>query len=1061
MQALIAAAFTRVRTVMLLLVLLFLAGSYSYLSIPREAQPEIDIPIFIVNITYSGISAEDSAQLLVEPMERRLQTLTGLRQMSAQAGEGFATITLEFQPGFDQQTALQSVRDETDNATPDLPAGADAPVVREVDLSLFPILTVALSGTVPERELIRVARDLGDRLEALGGVLEANLSGDRADLLEIIIDPLAMQSYGISTQQIAEAVRNNNQLVAAGAFDTGAGRIGVSIPGTIQSIADVLAMPVQVSGRTVVRVQDVAEVRQTFQDAISYARIDGQPTIGLDVSKTAGANVISTVERVQAEVEAARSGWPESIRVDYLQNQADDIQSLIGDLQNNVVAAVLLVLLTTILALGLRASMLIAIAIPGAFLGGILAINLFGFTLNIVVLFGLILVIGMLVDGAIVVVERAERLISEGVARPEAFLQASQRMAWPIIASTATTLAVFVPLLFWPGTAGQFMRYLPATVIVTLIASLLMALIFVPVFGTIFPGGRPAGTAARNTPSFYQRWLAYMVARPGFAVGLSLLALLASFFIYGALGRGVDFFPAVEPERAQVQVQADGNLSIQEADRLVQLVENSVLGSEGIDRVYSRTIGTVEERLRANLAPDVIGTIQLDFADWRIREPASVIIDRIRGLVDTLPGIGVQVEAQESGPGAARPVQIEIAAEDRQLLPGAAARLQELMARQGTFLDVASDVPLPSIEVRLQVDREQAARYGVDINTLGTTVQLLTNGVVLGSYVPDYATDEVDITLRFPVEERNFAQLANLRVATPNGQIPIGNFVRLRAEHAPAVINRVDARNVQTISAGVVPGTTAAEQIGLLQQSIGETDFGEGVQVRFAGEIEDQQEAMTFLLLAFVTAVFLMFLILLTQLNSFFQSALVLSAIIFSIAGVLLGLVIRQEPFSVVMSGIGIVSLAGIVVNNNIVLIDAYNEYRAAGESPDRAAIRAGMERLRPVLLTAITTIVGLLPLVLGMTIDFFGRDLYFGAPSGQFWIQLSTAIVGGLVFSTFITMLMTPALLAWDGRRRLPGRPNGAADGPHPPVTTAELWAMEHPALLPAPIAEDDRQVQ
>lgn len=1053
MQALIAAAFSRVRSVMLVLTLLFLAGGYSYLSIPREAQPEIDIPIFIVNLTYSGISAEDSAQLLVEPMERRLQTLTGLRRMSAQAGEGFATITLEFQPGYDQQSALQSVRDETDNAVPDLPAGADAPTVREVDLSLFPILTVALSGTVPERELIRVARELADRLEAIGGVLEANLSGDRADLLEIIIDPLAMQSYGISTQQVAEAVRNNNQLVAAGAFDTGAGRIGVSIPGTIQSIADVLAMPVQVSGRTVVRVQDVAEVRQTFQDAVSYARIDGQPTIGLDISKTAGANVIETVERVQQEVESGRVNWSDAIRIDYLQNQADDIQSLIGDLQNNVVAAVLLVLLTTILALGLRASLLIAIAIPGAFLGGILAINLFGFTLNIVVLFGLILVIGMLVDGAIVVVERAERLIAEGVERREAFLKASQRMAWPIIASTATTLAVFVPLLFWPGTAGQFMRYLPATVIVTLVASLLMALIFVPVFGTLFPAPKPGNAIDRAPPGFYQSWLRYVIGRPGFALGLSLLVLLGSFFIYGLLGRGIDFFPDVEPERAQVQIQADGNLSIQEADRLVQLVENRVLGTEGIDRVYSRTIGTVEERLRANLPPDVIGTIQLDFADWRIREPASVIIDRIRELVATLPGVGVQVEAQQAGPGASRPVQIEIAADNRQLLPAAAQLLQQLMAEQGTFVDVSSDVPLPGIEVRLQVDREQAARYGVDINTLGTTVRLLTNGVVLGSYVPDYADDEVDITLRFPVEERNFAQLANLRVATPNGQIPIANFVRLEADHAPSVINRVDSRNVQTISAGLISGTTAAEQIRELQERIAATDFGEGISLRFAGEIEDQQEAMTFLLLAFITAIFLMFFILLTQLNSFFQSALILSAIIFSIAGVLLGLVVRQEPFSVVMSGIGIVSLAGIVVNNNIVLIDAFNEYRAGGATPELAAERAGLERLRPVLLTAVTTIVGLLPLVLGVTVDFFGRDLFFGAPSGQFWIQLSTAIVGGLVFSTFITMLLTPALLAWDGRRRERNAGGEVILEAELPDGTAELWAIEHPALTSAPI--------
>ncbi|MFC7704282.1 efflux RND transporter permease subunit [Plastorhodobacter daqingensis] len=1022
MRTLIAAAFARVRMVMLLLALVFLSGIYAYVTIPKESTPEIEIPIFIVNITYSGISAEDSARLLVEPMERQLQTIDGLRSMSAQAGEGFATITLEFDPGFDHQAALQSVRDETDNATPDLPAGADQPTVREVDLSQFPILTVALSGAVPERELIRMARELQDQLETLPGVLEVDLTGDRDDLLEIIINPLAAQSYGISTDAVAQAVQANNQLIAAGAFDTGAGRIGVAIPGTIQTLADVLAIPVQVTDRTVVRVQDVAEVRQTYRDATSFARIDGRATVGLDVRKAAGANVIDTVARVQQEVDALSESWAEAVRVDYLQNQAEDIEQLLGDLENNVIAAVVLVMLTTILALGLRASLLVAVAIPGAFLGGILTIWLIGFTLNIVVLFGLILVIGMLVDGAIVVVELAERYQSEGRDRRSAFLAAAQRMAWPITASTATTLAVFLPLLFWPGTAGQFMRFLPATVIVTLIASLLMALIFVPAIGTLFPGAppKPPEQEGGQRPALYDRVLDRMIARPGLALGLCLLALVGSFLIYGTFGRGVDFFPAVEPERAQVQVQADGNLSVHEADRLVRMVENRLIGIPGNDRVYSRTIGSVEGRLGANLNPDVVGTIQIDFIDWRARAPASDLIERMRAETADLPGIGLQIEEQQAGPGESRPVQIEVSAADRAALPAAVAQLQGLMAEQQAFVDVSSDVPRPNAELRLLVDREQAARYGVDIGTLGSAVQMLTDGVVLGTYLPDYATDEVEIRLRYPAEDRTFEQLADLRISTQNGMIPIANFVTLTVAPAPSVVNRVDARNVQTVSAALVPGTTVAQELATLESRLQAEDFGEGIEITFAGEIEEQQEAMTFLILAFIVAVFLMFLILLAQLDSFFQSLLVLSAIIFSFAGVFIGLVIRQEAFSVVMSGIGLVALAGIVVNNNIVLIDSYNEHRGTGLDPSEAARRAGTERFRPVMLTAITTIVGLLPMVMGMTIDFTGRDLYFGAPSGQFWIQLATAIVGGLAFSTLVTVLLTPALLAWDGARRV-----------------------------------------
>ncbi|MCP1673599.1 multidrug efflux pump [Natronocella acetinitrilica] len=1016
MHGALAAIFNRTRTVMLLLVIVGLAGAYSYLTIPKEAAPEIDIPTFIVTISYPGISTEDSARLLVEPMERQLHALPGLRRMIARAGEGFATIQLEFHAGFDQQSALQSVRDETDNAAPDLPDGADPPTVREIDLSLFPILTVALSGDVPERELIRIARQLQDRLETVSGVLEAELSGDRDDLLEIIIDPLAMQSYGISAQQVSQAVRDNNQLVTAGAFDTGSGRVGVSVPGTIQTMADVLAMPVQVIDSTVVRVRDVAEVRQTFQDPVSYARIQGQPTIGLDIKKQARANIINTVAAVKAAVEETRPDWPDQVRVDYLQNQAEDIENLLGDLENNVITAVLLVMLTVIVALGLRASLLVAIAIPTSFLAGILVINLIGFTMNIVVLFGLILVIGMLVDGAIVVVELAERYRDEGRSRRAAFLAASQRMLWPLVASTATTLAVFFPLLFWPGVAGQFMLYLPATVIVTLSASLLMALVFVPVIGSLVPSGKSplAPQQGPNRVHAYSRALQYCVANPGFALGLSLLVLVGSFAIYGTLGKGVSFFPAVEPERAQVQIQADGNLSVREADRLVRLVENRVVDQPGVDRVYARTIGSVQARLSANLAPDIIGTLQIDFTDWRVREPAAVILDRIRETTSEIPGLGIQVEEQQAGPGAARPVQVELSAADRAHLPPAAARLQALMAGQGTFVDIASDVPVPQPEVRVQVDREQAARYGVDITTLGNTVQLLTTGLLLGSYLPDFAADEVDIRLRYPVEERTFAQLAELRVSTPNGMVPIANFVELVPAPAPSVINRVDARNVQTVSAGIAPGTTVTAELARLRQAIDETGFGDSVGIRFAGEVEDQQETVTFLVIAFLTAIALMFLVLVTQFNSFFQATLVLSAIVFSIAGVLLGLVLRQEPFSIVMSGIGIMALAGIVVNNNIVLIDAYNAHRGSGLDSAEAALRAATERFRPVLLTAVTTVVGLLPMMFGMTVDFFDRDLYFGAPSGQFWIQLSTAIVGGLAVATCITMLLTPAMLAW-----------------------------------------------
>ena len=1023
MNAIIAAGFSRARTIVMVLIGLLLSGAMAYVAMPKESMPEVDIPIFIVNVTYSGVSAEDSATLLAEPIERQVNALNGLRSMRTVASEGFATVTLEFQPGFDQDQALQSVKDAVDDAAPDIPPEADGPFVREIDMATFPILTVALSGPVPERELIRLGRALSDRIETVGGVLQADLTGEREDQLEILIDPLALETYGISPDQLSQAIRANNQLIAAGSFDTGAGRIGVSIPGTVVQLDQIMSIPVLVDGATVLRVQDVAEVRQTFKDPVSFARIDGQPALAIDVRKSAGANIIDTVEAVRAVVDETRADWPEQVAVVFMNDQSKEMRNLLSDLQNNVIAAVVLVMLVTVLFLGVRASFLVALAIPGSFLSGILIIWALGFTMNVIVLFALILVVGMLVDGAIVVVELGERLIADGQPKARAYMLAAQRMAWPITTSTLTTLAVFFPLLFWPGLAGQFMFYLPATMIAVLLMSLAMALVFVPVVGGALGGGDPPppDPDADDRSGLMARLSIWTIARPGVTLGLSILSVLVIIYAYAQFNRGVEFFPETDAERAQVQVTANGNLSVQESDRLVRLIERRILGFDGVERVYARTIGSVEQRVRSSLPSDVIGQIQVEFTDWRGRDPSSVVIERMREATAEVPGLGIQIEAAASGPGAARPVQIEISATSRPVLQQVAQEVERLMRAQGRFVDIANDTPRPNPEIRLQVDREESARYGIDMNTIGTAVQLLTTGVNLGTYLPDFAVDEVDIALRYPPEQRNLENLSALRVVGPTGaQVPITNVVEILPAPAPAAITRIAARETQTLTADLAPGATLQAELAAIQAAIDRVELPDGVEISFGGEIEDQQEAMTFLMGAFVAAIFLMFTILLIQMNSFYQAFLVLTAIVFSISGVFLGLMIRQEAFSIVMSGIGIMALAGVVVNNNIVLIDAYNEYRGDGDDPDRAARRAAAERVRPVLLTAGTTVIGLIPMVLGMTVDFTGRDLFFGAPSGQFWIQLSTGIAGGLVVATAVTLVLTPTLLAWDGRRRL-----------------------------------------
>jgi multidrug efflux pump len=1033
MNQIIAGLLSRSRTLLLLLLMLLIAGGAAYVVAPKEAAPEIDIPIFFITVAYPGVSAQDAERLLVEPLERELQQLEGLDEMISNAGEGFGIVRLDFRPGFSSRTAMLDVQRAVDVATPELPAGAEQPVVNEVNLDLFPILSIVLSGPLEERSLLQVARSLRNRLEGIDGVLEVDILGERDEVMEILVDPTMMETYRISFQEVAGAIERNNQLVPAGSVHAGAGRIGVIVPGTIENMDDVLNIAVRVEEGIVITVKDVAEVREGFVDPESFSRIDGEPALTLDVRPRTGANVLRTVAVVLQELEHVQRDWPEALRVTLLQNQAKQIDNLLGDLENTVIIAVLLVSLTVIGVMGLRAALLVAVAVPGAFLGGILAITTMGFTLNIVVLFSLILVVGMLVDGTIVVVELADRYISEGQDRREAFLGSSQRMAWPIISSIATTTAVFLPMLFWPGMIGEFIVYLPATVIVTLLASLLMAIVFIPALGQLF--GPTHSAEEKNTQRIqaaesgdfagagknieqYVGLLRKMCLHPVLTLAGAIGLVIAIYIIYGMLGKGVEFFPDIEPESLQVRVHARGDLSVWEADELVRHVEQRLRGLQGVEAMNTQTIADQQMRLQQNLPADTIGVIRLELLDWRVRPAAAQISGSVRDRTKDLPGLQIQVRDEEQGPAAGPPIVLELSGNQRPLLHKAVGQVRAIMSDLGGFAEIQDDMPVPGVELRLLVNREEAARYGANVVLLGQAIQMLTTGVVLGVYRPEYSNEEVDIRMRFPPERRNMGELARLRVPTASEMVPIINFVRMEPSSSTGVLNRINGSPAYRIEADAAPGYMINEQIERLNQALERNQLPKNVDFIFRGQSEDQAEAGNFLLAAFLVSISLMFIILVTQFNSLLQAILVMSAIVFSTAGVLLGLLVRGEPFNVVMSGIGILALAGIVVNNNIVLIENYNKERHQGNMPLKAALLTGAQRMRPVLLTAVTTILGLSPMVLGLTIDFINRDIYFGAPATQYWIALSTAIVGGLVVATPLTLLFTPAMLAWMDQR-------------------------------------------
>ena len=1006
-------AISHARLTIALLIFLLTAGFVAYQTIPKEAEPDVKVPIIYVQLTQRGISPEDSERLLLKPVETQLKSVGNVKEMRSTAFEGGGYVLLEFEAGFDSKSALADVRAKVDQAKRDLPKDADEPSVQEVNLSLYPVLVVALAGDVPERALLHIARAAKSAIEQLPGVLTAELRGARDEAVEIIAEPMLMKSYGVSLDQLISATNASNSLIAAGALEGETGRFAVKVPGLIEKPQDVLKIPLVASAGASVTLGDVAQVKPTFKDPTSVTRVNGRPAMTIEVSKRTGANLIETVDAVKATVDRIKGTWPSNLDVSYTQDKSKTIRQMLADLQNSVATGVLLVSVIILFALGFRASLFIGIAIPASFLAGVLGLQLAGLTVNIVVLFSLILAVGMLVDDAIIVSEFAERRLAEGLPAKEAYTLAAKRMAGPVIAATATRIAAFSPLLFWPGIVGEFMKYLPITLIATLAASLAVALVFTPTLGALLGKAAPVAHDDRAADrGLYMRTIRLALAYPGKTLMLAAALLVMVPAVYGKLGHGVEFFPSVEPDYGQAIVHARGNLSLDEKNRMLAEVEKHVLAAPGLSTVYTR-VGE-QPRGSSEITEDTVGVIQFEFSDWQTRPAAHVIMDGIRAAAAGIPGILVEVTAPRAGPPTGKPVQVQIGAVDPDALPAVAKKVAGMLAQRSDIRDLDDGLPLPGIDWKITVDKAEAAKYGAGPNTVGTAVQLVTNGVKVTEYRPANSDKAVDILVRFPNDRRSLDQIDDLRVQTNVGHVPIGNFVQRTPTPRVGYINRVAGNRIMTVSANIAEGVQAATIQQDIARELAAADLGPGITWKLKGEDEEREKASAFLVKAFGTAIFLIFAILLAQFNKLTSVGLVLSAVVLSTIGVLLGLMIMGQPFGVVMTGIGVIANAGVIVNNNIVLIDTYDRLRREGVAAYDAVIETCRERARPVVLTAITAILGVLPIAFGMNLDFLTREVTMGAPATQWWVSLSTAIVFGLGFATILTLIVTPtALLA------------------------------------------------
>lgn len=1032
-EALVEHTIGRKRTTMLLMLVVVAFGLVARSTISIEANPKIDVPYFVITVLHEGIAPEDATQLIALPLEQELTNIDGIKEITTYGNEGAATAFAEFDVEVDLDQALLDVREAVDRAKVKFPSTAEEPIVSEQSTSDFAIMQVNIVGeNAPERMLYLLARDLQSHLEAIPLVLEASIQGDREEVLQVLIDPANLGSYQITIDQLMGTLQRNTRLIAAGALESGEGLVSVKVPSVIEEARDLRDLPVKVSDDTVITLEDVATIQRTFKDRTSFARVNGNNTMSLNIYKRLNANEIDTANAVKAFVAEWRKTLPKSIDVFYSQDQSPYALRQVRELEGNILTALVIVMVLVVSTMGIRSGLIVGAAIPVSFLFAIIIIWLLGYTFNFMVLFGMLLGLGMLIDGAIVITEYADRKMIEGHSRNEAYSLAAKRMFWPVTASVATTLAAFFPLLFWPGVSGKFMSYLPVTVFAVLSGSLLYALCFGPVLGSIFGKGGSMNPKVRERmlqlesgdPSqlktitgVYAKVVRGAARHAWLTLTLTVLTLVGSFMLYNASQLGMIFFDS-DGIFARVTVHARGNLTIDQTSAMVNQVESRLLEVPGVASINSfSTVSQGGFFSRSDSAEDIVGTIFVELVDQTEREMTGrETFEEIRKRTDDFAGINVEVNQMEEGPPVGKDIQIEFSSYNRELIPPLVAQVRKHLESAVTGLrDIDDTRSIPGMQWKISVDRAQAALFNADVTLVGMAIQLVTNGIFMGEYRPDDVDDPVDIRVRYPEVSRGLDRMDELRIPTSQGLVPITNFVKREPVQRIETIQRRDRKYVFELKANTDEGVLADAKVREIQAWLTQQNLDPRVQIRFRGANEEQQNSMEFVIQAFLFALCLMFVLLVTQFNSLYQSFLILFSVIMSTAGVLLGLVITKEPFSAILTGIGIVALAGIVVNNNIVLIDTYNQLKK--DHPELEyldlIVRTGAQRFRPVLLTTVTTVTGLLPLASNVSMDFVNGSIVKGSSVSSFWVPLAQAIVFGLSFATLLTLVCTPAMLA------------------------------------------------
>ena len=1021
-------------TVAVLGLLVIILGAYSYVSLPREAFPDIPIPYILINTTYEGVSPEDVETSVTMKIEKELTGIRGVKEVTSSSAEGMSMITVEFTPDVPPDVALQRVRDRVDMAKGELPQEAEDPVIKEISFDEFPIMQVSISGDVSPVQLKAIADDMQDAIETLPGILKVDVMGALEPEIRLEFNPERLAMYNLTIPEILALIPSENVNISAGSVETAGTRFNVRVPAEFVTPEEVDHLLITTRAGKPIYLADVASVRDTFKDRMSYSRLNRRDNVTLGIQKRAGANIVQVSDMIKAVVARAREQVPPAVEFDITFDMSKYIRSTVADLENNMASGLVLVVGILVLFLGWRSSMIVSLIIPFSMLASFFIIQMMGFTLNMIVLFSLILALGMLVDTAIVIVENIYRHMQLGVPRMQAAIIGTREVAWPVTSSTLTNISSFIPLMFWPGIMGDFMKYLPITVTIVLLSSLFVALVFNPTFCAVAAGGAPPKGREGRFIRGYRRVQHLAISWPGVTLILSCFLLVAMVILYTKFGNGVEFFPQGDPERATIDIRAPQGTNIHESNRIARLIEERIKPWDKYIEYMITNVGSAGGgfNLGGNAGGPHLANLTLVFYDYAVREkPSLEVISEVRHAIADIPGAEIRVERERDGPPTGAPVTVRIVGEDFKRLESLSREARDMIVGVQGLVNLRSDLEATRPELAFTVNRREAMLLGVNTAIVGNFLKMAIFGTKVGTY--RQFNDEYDITVRLPLAERvNIDDLYRLQVPNATGNaVPLSSLGRFEYQGGFGTINRVDQKRVVTLTADA-EGRLSTEVLRDVQTQLNELNLPAGYEIRYAGEQEEQDKAQAFLGKAFVIALLMIVLILVMQFNSLLIPLIIMSTVGFSLVGVFLGLIVVGLPFNIIMTGIAVISLAGIVVNNGIVLLDFAQQLQRDGLGLVPATIEAGVTRLRPVLLSAATNFVGLIPMALGISFDFHTFTWATKSESAQWWRNMSVAIIFGLSFTTVLTLVIIPASYVMLGRLAL------------------RLWGHRHDAPVP-----------